>query len=288
MPVSIPASAGGAVFKPADAPHLAPSGPADPRPAAPEAARAPVPPPARLWALVPCAGSGSRAGAGGAKQYRELLGRPMVAHTLDAFAGVARLDGVLVVVAAGDGYFDGRDGRDGPGAAALPAGDARFAVARCGGATRAASVAAGLAALRARGADAADWVLVHDAARCLVTAAQVDALIDACLGDAVGGLLAQPLADTLKRSGADGRVDATVDRAGKWQAQTPQMFRLGPLAGALAHAGDAVTDESSAIEALGLRPRLVPPGGPNFKVTWPEDFALAAAVLRARGATAAA
>jgi 2-C-methyl-D-erythritol 4-phosphate cytidylyltransferase len=298
MPVSIPPSAGGAVFKPdAPPPRAVPAvAPRDPSSGEPRGAAADrsgpwrpagsdAPPGPRLWALVPCAGSGSRAGAGGAKQYRDLLGRPLVAHTLAAFAGVARLAGALVVVAADDEAFGDVDG---PGAAALPAGDRRFRVARCGGATRAASVAAGLAELRAQGAADADWVLVHDAARCLITAAQVDSLIDACRGDPVGGLLAQPVADTLKQAGADGRVAATVDRGGKWQAQTPQMFRLGPLAGALAQAGDAVTDESSAVEALGLRPLLVPPGGPNFKVTWPEDFALAAAVLQARAGSAPA
>ena len=117
-------------------------------------------------------------------------------------------------------------------------------------------------------------MLVHDAARCLVTPALVDRLIDACVGDAVGGLVAQPLADTLKQE-EQGRVAATLPRSQKWLAQTPQMFRLGLLRRALAAAGDKVTDEASAVEALGLRPRLVPGSALNMKVTWPEDFALA-------------
>ena len=221
----------------------------------------------RLWALSPCAGTGSRAGLAGAKQYHTVAGKPMVLHTLAAFAAVPRLAGVLVVVSAGDVFFD--------------AAQADFQVAACGGATRAQSVLNGLAALQARGAGAADWVLVHDAARCLVTPAQIDALIDACLPDPVGGLLALQLPDTLK-SACHGRVLATIDRADKWLAQTPQMFRLGTLQQALQQAGDAATDESSAIEALGQKPLLVPGSAQNFKVTYPQDFALAEALLHYR------
>jgi len=235
----------------------------------------------RLFALVPCAGSGSRAGTDGPKQYQRVAGRAMVAHTLAALAAVPRLAATLVVLAPDDTQFE----------AAAPGfvGD-RGWVARVGGATRAASAAAGLDELARRGAADNDWVLVHDAARCLVRPEWVDALIDACQRDAVGGLLAQPLADTLKQAtvDADGaqRVAATVDRAGKWAAQTPQMFRLGLLRRALAAARDAVTDEAGAVEALGLAPRLVPGPLENFKVTWPQDFALAERLLAARAAAA--
>ena len=222
--------------------------------------------PVRCHALIPCAGSGSRAGTAGPKQYEPLLGRMLVQHTLDAFLRVPRIASVLVVVAPGDDR--------------LPAGEG-YQVAASGGTTRAASVAGGLAELQRRGATGADWVLVHDAARCLVTPAQIDRLVDACTGDEVGGLLAQPLADTLKQEDG-GRAAATVARQGKWLAQTPQMFRVGLLQRALAAAGDAVTDEASAVEALGLRPLLVPGSPQNFKVTWPDDFALARAVLEAR------
>jgi len=128
---------------------------------------------------------------------------------------------------------------------------------------------------------------VHDAARCLITPQQIDALIDACEHDTVGGLLALPLPDTLKSEVA-GRVAATVDRADKWLAQTPQMFRIGALADALQRAAAdgfaGITDESSAMEALGHRPRLVRGSAQNFKVTYPEDFALAEAILRSRTA----
>jgi 2-C-methyl-D-erythritol 4-phosphate cytidylyltransferase len=122
---------------------------------------------------------------------------------------------------------------------------------------------------------------VHDAARCLLQPPWVERLIDACLMDEVGGLLALPLADTLKAAQGD-RVAATLDRADKWLAQTPQMFRLGLLQRALAQAGANVTDESSAVEALGLQPRLVPGEMENFKLTWPADFALAARLLETR------
>ena len=161
---------------------------------------------------------------------------------------------------------------------------ATFFVAACGGETRAESVFNGVTQLLNEGAQLSDWVLVHDAARCLITPAQIEQLMDACMDDDVGGLLALPLPDTLKPS-LQGRVTGTLERADKWLAQTPQMFRLGVLRQALVQAqqaGDMVTDESSAIEALGLAPRLVKGSAQNFKVTYPEDFALASAVLAAR------
>jgi 2-C-methyl-D-erythritol 4-phosphate cytidylyltransferase len=227
-----------------------------------------------LFALVPCAGTGVRAGADGPKQYRPLAGRAMVAHTLDALAAVPRIAATIVVLAPDDDRFEAAvPGFVGP----------RAWVARVGGATRAASVAGGLAELAARGAADDDWVLVHDAARCLLRPEWVDALIDACLDHPVGGLLALPLADTLKQADACGDVAATIDRTAKWAAQTPQMFRVGLLRSALAQAGDGVTDESAAVEALGLAPRLVAAPLENFKVTWPQDFELAGRLLASRG-----
>ncbi len=229
---------------------------------------------ARCFALVPCAGIGERAGLGGPKQYAPLAGRALVVHTLAALQQVSRLQATLVVLAAGDTRFAALSGLPDAG---------RCWVAHCGGATRAATVANGLAELQRRGAAADDWVLVHDAARCLLQPAWVDRLIDACGADAVGGLLALPLADTLKQA-EGGRVQRTLPRADKWMAQTPQMFRLGLLQQALAKAGDAVTDEAGAVEALGQAPLLVPGELENFKVTWPQDLALAERLLAARGA----
>ena len=226
----------------------------------------------RSFALVPCAGVGARAGTDGPKQYATLAGQAVVAHTLDALLAVPALAATLVVLAPDDTQFESHAPRfHGP----------RAWLARCGGATRAASVAAGLLALRERGASDDDWVLVHDAARCLLQPAWVQRLIDACQDDAVGGLLALPLADTLKVA-ALGRVDCTLERDCKWLAQTPQMFRLGLLQRALLQAGEGVTDESSAIEALGLRPLLVAGEFENLKLTWPADFALAARLLETR------
>ena len=230
----------------------------------------------RLYALVPCAGVGERSGAVGPKQYAVLAGQALVAHTLDALARVNRLSQTLMVLSPEDKSF------------ALCAPEFAGWVARCGGATRAQTVANGLDDLLARGARADDWVLVHDAARCLVRAEWIDALIDACRLDAVGGLLALPVADTLKAEGdgeREGRVQATIARRGKWQAQTPQMFRLQQLREALSSAGASgseVTDEAGAIEALGLAPRLVPGALENFKVTYPADFDLAERLLRTR------
>jgi 2-C-methyl-D-erythritol 4-phosphate cytidylyltransferase len=227
----------------------------------------------RFFALIPCAGQGSRAGAPQPKQYQLLAGQAMVLHTLAAFSAVARLSQTLVVVAPGDRFFEQISGKS-------------FDVAACGGASRADSVANGLQALLNSGADLHDWVLVHDAARCLITTAQINQLIDACAQDEVGGLLALQLPDTLKRE-AGGRVAATIERSDKWLAQTPQMFRIGALVQALDKAsrvaGGVVTDESSAMEAMGLAPKLVAGSAQNFKVTYPEDFAQAEAILWSRG-----
>jgi 2-C-methyl-D-erythritol 4-phosphate cytidylyltransferase len=226
----------------------------------------------RCFALVPCAGVGQRAGTARPKQYESLGGRAVVAHTLEALAAVPELCATLVVLAPQDREFEEQ----------VPAfGGPRAWVARCGGGTRAETVAQGLAALRERGAGEHDWVLVHDAARCLLRPPWVQRLIEACRDDEVGGLLALPLADTLKQ-GAGERVAATLERRGKWLAQTPQMFRMGLLQRALAQAGPGVTDESSAVEALGLAPRLVPGEIENLKLTWPADFALAARLLETR------
>jgi len=223
----------------------------------------------RLFALVPCAGVGTRAGSEGPKQYAALAGSSLVSHTLRALSQVTRLQQTLVVLSPNDDAFESHaPGFDGW-------------VARVGGASRAESVANGLNELVRRGVQAHDWVLVHDAARCLLRVQWVDALIDACIDDDVGGLLALPLADTLKQE-SDGRVAETVDRAHKWQAQTPQMFRLGDLQLALASAEAAVTDEASAIESTGQAPKLVAGSIENFKVTYPSDFALAERLLRTR------
>ena len=267
---------------------------------------APVAPAARFFALIPCAGAGSRAGlqvAGSVKQYHRLAGAPMVAHTLGAFRGLAalglKLDGLWLLVSPDDALVatalpnfpnglleSGRADEAGPEPLSTRQMLPLEHLSRSGGATRAETVRNGLRALRDSGAAAHDWVLVHDAARCLIRPAQIAALIVACRDDPVGGLLAHKLPDTLKAATVDGRAAATLPRDDKWLAQTPQMFRLGVLLQALEQglrdSPAAVTDEASAIEALGHAPLLVPGSAQNFKVTYPEDFALAEAVLRAR------
>ena len=231
--------------------------------------------PPRCFVLVPCAGAGSRAGTAQPKQYQPVAGQPMVMHTLAALAAVRRVTGALVVLSPGDDFAWPQS----------PLWPERFERVPCGGSTRAHSVFNGLKALQTRGVRPIDWVLVHDAARCLITPALVDILMDACLPDACGGLLALPLPDTLK-SESGRRVQATVPREDKWLAQTPQMFRLGDLYAALAaRAGngfEGVTDEASAMEMAGQHPLLVAGSAHNFKVTYPQDFALAQAVLAMR------
>ncbi|SAL65365.1 2-C-methyl-D-erythritol 4-phosphate cytidylyltransferase [Caballeronia terrestris] len=211
------------------------------------------------------------------KQYQTVGGRPMLSYTLAAFDACSEFSQTLVVLAPDDSHFDARR------FAGL-----RFAVKRCGGATRQASVYNGLNALVEFGAKDHDWVLVHDAARPGITPEMIRQLVGELKDDAVGGILALPVADTLKRieaegdAHAEGRIARTESRNGLWQAQTPQMFRLGMLRDAIQRArqdGHDLTDEASAIEWLGHAPRLVQGSLRNFKVTYPEDFALAGAML---------
>jgi 2-C-methyl-D-erythritol 4-phosphate cytidylyltransferase len=222
----------------------------------------------QFFALIPCGGSGSRAESTLPKQYQPIAGLPMVAHTLAAFEQVERIDETLCVTAPDDTLF------------AQHVGSTHW-VAPCASDTRAKTVLNGLKAMLSQGAHENDWVLVHDAARCLITPAQINALIDACQHDPVGGLLALPLPDTLKTA-LNGHVASTVSRADKWLAHTPQMFRIGPLTQALEQSFASATDESSAMEALGHSPKLVHSSAQNFKVTYPEDFALAEAILQSR------
>ena len=207
------------------------------------------------------------------KQYLDLLGRPLLWHTLSTLTRVPRIDAVYVVLAPEDEWWETFEWTD-LGSKLIPL--------RQGGATRAESVTKALLSLGTSiGAD--DWILVHDAARACLSVAHVDALIDTLEDDPVGGLLAVPVADTLKRSDAESRVAATVSRDQMWQAQTPQMFRYGLLCKALTSNAN-VTDEAGAIESLGFAPRLVAADATNFKVTYPQDLAFAERLLRTRGA----
>lgn len=225
----------------------------------------------RYFALIPAAGIGTRISAGCPKQYLPLAGKPMLQHVLETFAACPAITRTFAVVSKDDACFD----EILSGAAHL---HNRISVIRNGGSTRQRSVRNGLQAIREQVEDD-DWVLVHDAARPGLTTALIDKLIDELQHDAVGGLLALPVVDTLKRSIADRRVQVTVPRDQLWAAQTPQMFRYALLRRALEEA-EEVTDEASAIEALGMQPKLVEGSPRNFKVTLPHDVALAELYLK--------
>jgi 2-C-methyl-D-erythritol 4-phosphate cytidylyltransferase len=227
----------------------------------------------RHVALIPAAGVGARMAAGSPKQYLPIGAKPMLRHTVDAFLSSPLIAHTYVVVSADDPFID----------AVLPDASARTSrvtVLRCGGATRMESIRNGLHAVRAALADT-DHVLVHDAARPGLNAALIERLITETGDHPAGGLLALPVVDTVKRRGDDGI--ATVSRANLWLAQTPQMFTYALLCRALDAATDpaAITDDASAVEALGLAPRLVEGHPRNLKVTLPSDIRIAEMYLAA-------
>lgn len=228
-----------------------------------------------FFALIPAAGYGSRMGDELPKQYLPLVGRPMISHTLRALCSSPRISAVLIVLAPGDSEWVRHDWSE-----FAP----KLVVLECGGKTRAESVLNGLNAARGKSSIGDnDWVLVHDAARPCLGSPQLDNLMDELADDEVGGLLAVPVADTLKRSDPNGRVERTEPRERLWQAQTPQMFRCKLLRKALSMSGGAaMTDDAGAIEALGLHPKLVLGDARNLKVTYPQDLALAELILKNR------
>jgi 2-C-methyl-D-erythritol 4-phosphate cytidylyltransferase len=234
------------------------------------------------YALIPAAGAGTRMqgdrsverGAG-PKQYLPLAGKPMLWHSVKSVC-VPPVENVFVVLSPEDGEFARHDWSAFAG---------RLEPLYCGGATRRDSVYNGLVAAMAA-VDADDWMLVHDAARPCLPQKDLDSLIAETREDAIGGILALPAADTVKRAGKDEagtlRVAGTEDRGRLWLAQTPQMFRCGLLLQALRDAKTAVTDEAGAVEQMGLKPRLVAGSRENIKVTFPEDMKIAEAILENR------
>jgi 2-C-methyl-D-erythritol 4-phosphate cytidylyltransferase len=223
-----------------------------------------------FYALIPAAGSGTRAARAAPKQYALLAGRPMLWHAVRAVC-VPRVESVFVVLAPGDRVFAAHD---------WSAFDGRLAPLYCGGETRRDSVYNGLVGAMAA-VESDDWILVHDAARPCLPPKDLDNLMRETQNDAVGGILALPVAETVKRASHD-RIESTEDRSQLWLAQTPQMFRAGLLLQALKRATGAPTDEAAAIEQLGLKPRLVAGSRENLKVTWPEDLAIAESILKGR------
>ncbi len=223
------------------------------------------------WAVIPAAGVGARMAAGIPKQYLSLRGRTIFEHTLERFLSHPRIDGVVVSVATEDPIWP-----------TLPLTGRPRILRVDGGAERCHSVLNALKALVSAGCDA-DWALVHDAARPCLRTTDIDTMIDALSDDPVGGILAVPVRDTMKRGSATQRITATVDRSGLWHALTPQMFRVGPLAAAIERAldrGVKVTDEAQAMELTGQAPRLVEGHADNIKITRPQDLELAELYLR--------
>ena len=218
--------------------------------------------------MIPAAGSGTRLAAGTPKQYAALDGRPMLWHAIRALC-VPQVARVFVVLAPDDTRFAAQDWRDF---------EPRLEPLYCGGASRRESVYNGLVASRDEW-DAEDWMLVHDAARPCLPARDLEALL--AQNDEMGAILAVPVSDTVKRAAGE-RIIATEERSQLWLAQTPQMFRTGLLLQALQRARRNVTDEASAVEQLGFKPRLVMGSRENIKVTWPEDLAMAESILRRR------
>ena len=227
----------------------------------------------KIFALVPAAGQGMRMGDALPKQYLPLAGRPMMFHSLEALAAVRRIEHVIAILSPLDRHWGAHDWSEFPDKI-----EALFA----GGATRGKTVANALGILEQRAA-ADDWIIVHDAARPCLARRLVEQFLDEIGDDPVGGLLAMPLADTLKRVEEPMRAGGTIPRDGLWRAQTPQMFRFGVLRRALAMKPDS-TDESQAVESLGKMPRIVQGENANLKVTFAEDLKLAEMILALQGA----
>lgn len=225
------------------------------------------------YALIPAAGSGARMGDDAPKQYLPLNGQPMIHYAVARLCACPRIAGVYVVLAPGDEMWGQYDW-----SSFAP----KLSVLYCGGAERYESVHNGLNAIQQE-VGFEDWVLVHDAARPCLSAELLDKLLDEVGDDTFGGLLAVPVADTLKRADAECRAVRTESREGLWQAQTPQMFRFGLLLRALSllvGGGAMATDEAQAVERMGFDAKLVASDSTNFKVTYPRDLKLAELLLR--------
>jgi 2-C-methyl-D-erythritol 4-phosphate cytidylyltransferase len=221
--------------------------------------------------LIPSAGSGSRMQSVAPKQYLPLNGKPILRHAIDTFEAMAAISRIFIVIAPDDAYWSDD----------VLQGCHKTQILSCGGDSRAASVYQGLQAIASH-VDQDDWVLVHDAARPGIDAVLVQRLIDAIAPTDVGGLLALPLADTLKRADATQQVSETISREALWQAQTPQMFKAGVLKQALAaHLHRQPTDEAQAMEWSGHAPKLVLGDLKNLKITYPHDVAVVSALMQA-------
>lgn len=225
--------------------------------------------------IIPAAGTGNRMAAVTPKQYLPLCGKPMIAHSLQTFLSSSRIASVHIALSKDDDFWSAlnltEDGH--------LTEDCRLHIHQTGGNTRAETVLNTMIAIHHQVGDS-DWILVHDAARPGLTSDLLNTLLDSLFDDAVGGLLALPLADTLKQSNNEQRVQQTIPREALWQAQTPQMFRYGLLKRALESFSDSPTDEAQAVEALGLQPKLVVGSLMNMKITYPQDIILMEALMQ--------
>lgn len=220
----------------------------------------------KLVAIVPAAGIGSRMRADRPKQYLCLLGKCVLQHTLERLAKHPAIEDIVVAVAEDDPWF---------ASLSLPENATIHRVS--GGKERAESVLNGLT--RAVELNA-DWVLVHDAARPCLLQEDIERLIASVLGQPqpVGGILAHPVRDTMKRASQSDLIEQTLDRSSMWHALTPQMFCAQTLLVALQKGlqdKQTITDEASAMELNGFSPQLVMGSASNIKITHPEDLALA-------------
>lgn len=230
-----------------------------------------------VHALIPAAGAGTRFGGTVLKQYLTLCGKPVLAHAIDAVNLYPQIAGITIVLNSQDHMFQELIGQAGSGLETVS-----------GGATRAESVMNGLQHIR-QNHPQTSWVLVHDAARPCLSRNCLDDLLEAGLASDDGAILAIPVQDSLKTSDESGFISGSVNRDGLWAAQTPQLFpleRLISALGSMLEAGEAPTDEASAMQRIGARPRLVMGSPANIKITWPEDMVIAEAWLRQHGVDA--
>lgn len=219
-----------------------------------------------FWFVVPAAGVGKRFGADVPKQYLSLANKTVIEHTLQKLLDFEYCKAVVVAISEEDRFWSELDVASHPKVRRV-----------AGGAERSLSVLSALESLEGL-ADEDDWILVHDAARPCVDQVHIAKMLKELEGHKVGGLLAVPVSDTIKRVTGIGEVESTVDRAELWQAQTPQMFRYQLLLDSLKQAlsaGASITDEASAIEWLGNRPVVVEGDCRNIKITQSADLELA-------------
>lgn len=230
----------------------------------------------QVHALIPAAGRGSRYGGAVLKQYLPISGRAVLSHAIRRFQFHPMIGGITVVLAEDDQWFESAVGNQAAAVETVTGGD-----------TRAQSVRNGLRHVIENYPEA-DWVLVHDAARPCLSQASLDRLLEQGLASPDGAILAMPVGDTLKCAGDEGEITATIDRSDLWAAQTPQLFRTRALADAIdaAHRdGCLLTDEASAMEFVGVRPKLVMGSVANIKITHPSDLAIAEALLERKEQT---